>query len=488
VSADLQYERHLEHVLRRASVEKAVPEPLTRPMADARPYPVEALGPVLAPAAQAIHRVVRSPVALCGQSVLAAASLCAQRLADVEIDGRRIPLSLWFVSVAPSGERKSATDGPALAEVRAYERERLQRHGEAIRAHEMARRDWQKAQRDGGTVDPEPAPPLNPLLTTAEPTLEGLHKLLMTGTGAVGLFSDEGGAFIGGHAMNRDNQLRTAAGLSGLWDRGEADRVRAGDGAAKLYGKRLALHLLVQPIAAEKVLADPVMVGQGFLARCLLAWPQPTAGSRFYVAESLEHDPAVQAFHRRLRGILETAPTFAEGSRNELEPRVLCLTPDAKALWIAAHDEIERRQTDGAEYAQVRAWASKAAEQVLRVAGVLAVVAGTAAIDAEMVEAAARLIDWHMDEAVRLVGASHIPADVRDAEAVLAWCHQRSLSEVYSGKLVRVGPPSVRTSDRLRTIMGVLERHGWADPIDGGATIDNAHRRNAWRIHPPVGG
>jgi len=318
--------------------------------------------------------------------------------------------------------------------------------------------------------------------------LEGLHKLLMAGTGAVGLYSDEGGAFIGGHAMNRDNQLRTAAGLSGLWDRGEADRVRAGDGAAKLYGKRLALHLLMQPVAAERVLADPVLVGQGFLARCLLAWPESTAGTRLYVAESLERDPAMRAFHARLHEVLVTPPLFAEGTRNELAPRVIRLSADAKALWVAAHDEIERRQTDGAEYAQVRAWASKAAEQILRVAGVLAIVSGVAMIEAETVEAAARLIDWHMDEAARLVGASQIPADIRDAEAVLAWCHQRRLSDVYSAKLVRLGPPCVRTADRLRVIMGVLERHGWADPIDHGAKIDGAYRRHAWRIHPPVGG
>jgi hypothetical protein len=47
----------------------------------------------------------------------------------------------------------------------------------------------------------------------------------------LGLFHDDAGEFIGGHAMNKDNKMKTASGLSRLWDCGEFDRVRAGDGA-----------------------------------------------------------------------------------------------------------------------------------------------------------------------------------------------------------------------------------------------------------------
>lgn len=72
--------------------------------------------------------------------------------------------------------------------------------------------------------------------------------------------------------MQKEHAAKTAGGLSSLWDRGEADRVRTGDGAHKLYGKRLSMHLLMQPIIAERVLSDTLLQGQGFLARCLIAW------------------------------------------------------------------------------------------------------------------------------------------------------------------------------------------------------------------------
>lgn len=64
------------------------PEPLRRPLPSAEPYPIEALGEILGPAAQRMHEVIQAPEARCGQSVLAAASLAAQAHADVLVDGR----------------------------------------------------------------------------------------------------------------------------------------------------------------------------------------------------------------------------------------------------------------------------------------------------------------------------------------------------------------------------------------------------------------
>jgi hypothetical protein len=46
-----------------------------------------------------------------------------------------------------------------------------------------------------------------------------------------------------------------------------------------LYGRRLAMHLMVQPIIAQKVLSDPLLHGQGFLNRCLACWPTSIANA-----------------------------------------------------------------------------------------------------------------------------------------------------------------------------------------------------------------
>jgi hypothetical protein len=41
--------------------------------------------------------------------------------------------------------------------------------------------------------------------------------MVAAGQPSLGLFSAEGGQFIGGHGMNEDNKLKTAAGLSCAW-------------------------------------------------------------------------------------------------------------------------------------------------------------------------------------------------------------------------------------------------------------------------------
>src|SRR5262245_19440248 len=53
------------------------PRPLMRELPPADPYPIDALGDVLAPAARAIHDRVQAPMAVCGNSVLATAGLAA---------------------------------------------------------------------------------------------------------------------------------------------------------------------------------------------------------------------------------------------------------------------------------------------------------------------------------------------------------------------------------------------------------------------------
>jgi hypothetical protein len=59
------------------------PRPLMRELPPADPFPVKALGDVLASATRAVNDRVRAPIAMFGQSVLAAATLAVQAHADV---------------------------------------------------------------------------------------------------------------------------------------------------------------------------------------------------------------------------------------------------------------------------------------------------------------------------------------------------------------------------------------------------------------------
>src|SRR5688500_2066134 len=87
------------------------------------PYPADALGSILEPMAIAVKKATEAPVALCGNSLLAAAALAVQPYADVMIDGRVFPVSIFAGTVAESGERKSTVDKYCLAPIRSHEKE-----------------------------------------------------------------------------------------------------------------------------------------------------------------------------------------------------------------------------------------------------------------------------------------------------------------------------------------------------------------------------
>ncbi|NCA72744.1 MAG: DUF3987 domain-containing protein, partial [Sphingobacteriia bacterium] len=266
------------------------PEPLRAPLPPAEPYPVDALGDVLGAAVWALHETVKAPVALCAQSVLAAASFAAQAHFDAAMPWGEIkPLSLAMLTVGESGERKSGVDDLVLGAAKAQERAEMAAYTDAMMDYEAELNQWKRAAeaankrasgKDKGTKDDfrkaseevgaPPQPPILPLRFVSDPTVEGLYKLLAISQPSVALFSDEGGLLIGGHALNSDNALKTLARWCKLWDGSPYDRVRGGDGSGVLYGRRMALHQLAQPDVMTTLLSDRMANGQGFLARCLV--------------------------------------------------------------------------------------------------------------------------------------------------------------------------------------------------------------------------
>jgi hypothetical protein len=261
--------------------------PLIREMPEAGPYPAEALGALREPA-EAIARATEAPVALCAASVLASAALAAQGHRDAETLNGTAPASLFLLTVAESGERKSTADRLAMRGVRDFEAD-LRADYETERdlwrdAHEVwkaprakilgdKKADAASKRADLQALGPEPQAPLKPHIVASAPTIEGIVKHLPELRGSLGIMTEEGGALIGGHSMKAENRLATCASFSAMWDGAPLDRWRAGDGVEVYTGRRFSAHILVQPVAAEALLADPMANGQGLVARFLTCRP-----------------------------------------------------------------------------------------------------------------------------------------------------------------------------------------------------------------------
>lgn len=149
---------------------------------------------------------------------------------------------------------------------------------------------------------------------------------------------------------------------SSLWGGDALDRVRAGD-SATLYGRRLVAYLMVQPIAARQLLADPIARGQGFLTRFLITEPPNAIGTRLGQAEGSVAGVGSAAASAHLSEVLNQPLPTKENSPQELEPRFMSLSAEAKKLLVGFYQAIEKEQALGGSFEQLKSFASKSSEQ-----------------------------------------------------------------------------------------------------------------------------
>ena len=446
--------------------------PLMAALEPPAPFPMDALPSVLADYGHVIQRCTQAPDALVGNSLLAAASLAVQPHANVVLPyGASVPASLFIVSMAESGERKSAVDKLALHAHASFEKIKSDEAREAIAQFNKL----QKKEKETAEI------PREAVFLASDPTVEGLCKLLHAGLPSIGVFSAEGGRFLGGHGMTDDAALRTAAGLSLFWDGAPVDRVRSGDGASKLFGRRVALHLMAQPRATFAWLSNPVLRDQGLFSRCLVAYPQSTAGTRMFRNEKADETPAAASYVNRMTALL--SGNWFINEFFELTPQHMGIAGAARHLWIEMHDQIEGKING--ELKPVRALASKAAEHMGRIAAVFTMIDNPAAttVTEDAMQRAAVMTEFYLGEALRLSGVQPLHEKSDQAALLWGWLAQRNKKHVSLPELVQFGPAKLRKAESVRSVMDVLTDHYMVRKVpDGMVEFDGKARREAWEV------
>jgi hypothetical protein len=125
-----------------------------------------------------------------------------------------------------------------------------------------------------------------------------------------------------------------------------------------------------RPLMRELPPADPYPVEA---PRILATAPDPASGTRMWREASPESDFAMKRYGARLLDILDLPLPLAEGARNELAPRTLPLSAQARASWIGFYNHIEVRLGAGGELEPVRGLANKLPEHAARFAAVFGV-------------------------------------------------------------------------------------------------------------------
>jgi hypothetical protein len=455
---------------------------------DSEEFPLDMLPPRLADCVRGLVDLVQVPVPIAAQAVLGACAIVTQTRLMVEMPtGETVPTSLFLFTVAASGDRKSSVDKRALGPI--YRREKELREGyeekqqaftiskaaydaaiNAAKRGKKSRGDIKEAMDECG---PPPTPPALPMLLVEEPTIEGIVKLLDEAYPSIGLFSDEGAQFLGGYSMQDEQQAKTGAMLSQLWDGKPIKRVRGTDVTKILDGRRMSLHLMVQPNVAMKLFGNKALRDQGMMSRMLITFPKSLKGQRLWREPTEKSREDVLAYQSRLSSLLSQAFSRMDPETRELEFSVAQLQPEARALWITFSDHLERQQGPDGTLCDVSDLASKMAQHALRLAAVISYYqAGESTaregISSNAMRAGIALGEYYLSEALRLFNAGAVDEDSDNAHALVEFIRKEKLDKVGKRWLSRTCPKQVRPALVFGRAVALLVDQGHLVELRGG--------------------
>lgn len=473
-----------------ARVESTEPWPEMRPLRDAVTklrYPLEALPDELKQAVDEVQHFTQAPVPLVACSALASLSLACQGLVDIQREqGLRGPVGLFTLVIAESGERKSSSDGFFRKPIDQYEREQVVAAGPDALKHEKQLVAWEarvsglkdrirKLSRDGKASDSaereleelyssKPVTPVVPRLLYGDVTPEALAYGLAKEWPSGGILSAEAGSVLGGHAMSTESIMRNMSLLNTLWDGVRMKVDRRTSESFVVDGARLTFGLQVQP---QTLLAffekhGELARGIGFMARFLIAWPESTQGTRFFRSPPKSWSALEQLAGRMCR-LLNTPVSLEDG---RLVPNLLCLSPNARQVWIDTHDAVESELSSTGELVSVRDVASKAADNVARLAALFHVLrrGPSGEVDAHDVVGAGKIVSWHLQEAKRFFSLAQPTNERSPAEVLEKFLKKKAVEldtrQIPFREVQQFGPTSLRSQAALDEALSILSSHG----------------------------
>lgn len=459
------------------------PRPIGEVSGSDAKFPLDALGKVGSEIARLLQDKYQAPMALCAQSVLCAMSTSVSSWGQVRnIYGSSTPLSLYLITVAQSGERKTAVDDEVQLGIKVYEKEVAQK--------------LTCANMEAATVDDDGLS-AGAKIRVTDPTFEGLLKVMKKGVGFACLSNDDAASWLGGYSMSAEQKQKTTAGLSQIWSGTDVCSPRADGRDAGVSGVPLSLSLMFQPYLISQVFGDREMVEQGFLARVLPTFPATTMGTRFFKECAAETEQRLKAFAGTIFQTIEhsqsqKAHQSATSKNDRFTPdfAVLNLSKGAKKILISFHDEIETQLAPGGELAKIRGFASRATENATRLAGIISLFDNMAQTEVTKSAAmgACELMRFYLQEFSFLVAIAKTEKDVSSAVLLGIWMKNKygAGGLGYDKDISQFGPMGLRKKGQRQEALRLLYEARWIEPLPKNTVVDGAQRQEAFRVNAQI--
>lgn len=439
-------------------------------------FPWRYLPPLLQKVLQEVATVVQPPVELAFASALGVLSIACQGSRRVKVPiGYTCNIGVYLLTIAGSGVRKSSTDRPFMAPVRAFQTECDADLAKRTRDFERDRRIWD-SERKGleraiskarATDKPiadiekkmaelyerEPQKPKGYKLIVEDATPAAFARILADSHPTTGIFSDEGGTVLNAPV------LRSLEMLNKAWS-GDAiniDRVTTGSSLSERTN--LTLSLMAQPRVVDNFLgkANNHARESGFVSRCLVARPHFEPGYRD-LRPGVQYSEGMEEWTRRITQLLrENHPLESPPAA----PQTLQFSPIAAEEWTAFAQRTETFQQKGEMFFDIPDAASKMAENAARISALFHCLGSdTLEIGHDSVVAATWVCDFYLREFHAIFKEKENDDDELHAQNITEWLHARCEIDgrkpyISVRKILQLGPSprNVNARDRALDLM-----------------------------------
>ncbi|MBW4009136.1 DUF3987 domain-containing protein [Moraxella osloensis] len=450
-------------------------EPLEDTNTPATRYPIEAWQGVLRQAVEAIAYHAQVPTAMAGQCILGALSTIGQRYINAPMGHEHKPACLYLITEGESGSGKTFASKLSHYSIKQWDKN-------AYQVFLTLLREWQadldslKGKEKAEYIKDTPKPKNNTILVT-DATIEAvLDKFIIDELANLSWTTDEAGQFFNGHTMKSDTAGNALSSLTKLWSDGEASRLRSQRGKTAVpqtnaYDARLTLDIMGQRVILEPALTDPVMNGQGFLARSLIACPDSLQGQRVWntaerMSQSPYDDPRLLAYWTRCDILLEPPPNQQQPLDEAGKPiRVNMPFGDVARQALADYQQsIEHRQAKGRTLEYLKAFASRMAENATRIASLMAFFDNRQAVEVNDLQRAFKLVEYSTAERLRYLDIK--AHEKSDSQKLIDWlvkqCKTKGVKRLsYAEAQSKVSVRALRRKAEFELAISLLTDKGY---------------------------
>lgn len=444
-------------------------------------FPVHVFPPLIRNAIFEVEQHTQAPLPLIVASVLGAISLACQNKIDVcRLNNLRSPVSLFILTIAESGERKSTVDKLLMGPLEQLEKElfdqytqesMIWRNNDAIFNLEKKallsklkadiRRNKDSSETNKRLRMLHEAKSLEPVrykFIFNDATPAAIKKHLCGQWRSVGIMSDEAGTIFNGYTLN-DLPF-----INKMWNGASYSVERKNSPEIIIHNARMTLSLMVQPVGFRRFIEykGDIAKGIGFFSRCIISQPSSKQGYR-QITDSAFSNEHLLKLHTRLIYIIKDSIARHE----EKDKTCLYFSPEANKRWIEFYNRIESEMRLIGLLFNFKDYASKIAENMARIAALLHYFNDEEGdISLTAVEAAIVISEWYADEHIRIFSKPQpiILLANSEADELLSWikdyCCKCLVPYIRKTTILQYGPNRFRNRNKVNELLSTLNSQG----------------------------